>query len=127
MMYTPPFSLELFIKQNLLEILTGVAVLNKCNLLRCSASHNAAAAVAAFRSEINDIIRRFYYVEIVLDNKDTAAAVAKAFKNGKQSFNISNMQSCRRLIENIQCSACIAPSKLIRKLDALRFAAGKRC
>ena len=82
------------------KILTGVAVLNKRNLLRCSASHNAAAAVAAFRSEINDIIRRFNYVEIVLDNKDTAAAVTKAFKNGKQSFNISNMQSCRRLIEN---------------------------
>ena len=101
MMYTPPFSSELFIKQNLLEILTGVAVLNKRNLLRCSASHNAAAAVAAFRSEINDIIRRFYYVEIVLDNKDTAAAVTKAFKNGKQSFNISNMQSCRRFIKDI--------------------------
>ena len=50
MMYTPPFSLELFIKQNLLEILTGVAVLNKRNLLRCFVIEKASSEIYTWRT-----------------------------------------------------------------------------
>jgi hypothetical protein len=42
-------------------------------------------------------------------------------------FNITRMKSCGGLIEDVECVAALSALKFCRKLDALRFTAGKLC
>ena len=103
------------------------------DLLRRSRSDEAAAVVARFRTEIDDPIRAFDHLEIVLDHDDRVAGVDQALKHLHQQRDIVEMQAGRRLVEDEKLAARDSPfsrdamfAEMRDELEPLRFAAGQR-
>ena len=88
--------------------------------------YDRTAAVAPLGTEIDDMIRRFDNVKIMLDHKHGIAVLTKTVQNGEQLFHVCRMQSRCRLVKDIDGLARTALGKLCGKLDALCFTARKR-
>src|SRR5436189_3836607 len=65
------------IRQNGYQILSGITLGLARHVFRRSLRDNAPARLAAFRTEINDPIRRFDDIEIVLDDEQRVARGAE--------------------------------------------------
>jgi hypothetical protein len=81
--------------------------------------------VAAFRAEVDDVIRLENHVQIVLDQDHRVAPVDEELNHFHQLVNIGEMESGCRLIENVEGLPCSLLAQLEGELDALRFAAGE--
>ena len=60
------------------KILASIGIRAGSNLLGCAAGHNGTTAISALRTKINDIIRCFDNVKIVLNDDNGISAVHKA-------------------------------------------------
>src|SRR5579885_2919858 len=96
------------------------------DLLRRAGGDDLAAAVTAFRTEIDDPIRSLDDVKIVLDDDDGVAVVAQPVQHAEQLLDVVEVQAGGRLIENVERVAGVALGELPRELHALRLAAGER-
>ena len=106
--------------------MTGVAILAASDLLRGAGRDHGAAVVAALGTEVDDPVRSLDDVEVVLDDDNRAAGVREAVQNLQKPLYVVRMQAGRRLVKHVERAARVAAAELRRKLDALRFAAGKR-
>jgi hypothetical protein len=70
--------------------------------LRCALDDEAAAAIAAFRTQIDDPIRLGHDIQIVLDDDDRVAGIDETMQNLQQLLDVGHVQTHRRLIEHIQ-------------------------
>src|SRR6266481_7532372 len=86
---------------------------------------DAAAALAAFRAEVNDPVGLFDDVEMVLDDEHGVAEIDKALQDVEELSNVVEVQAGGGLIENVERAAGLAFGKLASQFDALGFAAGK--
>src|SRR5690606_28820472 len=86
----------------------------------------AAAATAAFRPEIDDVVGRFYDVEVVFDDDDGVSGVDQLLQDVKQLVNVGEMQPGRRLVENVYGLARRTFRKLFCELYPLGLAPRKR-
>src|SRR5262249_47851990 len=84
---------------------------------------HAAAALAAFRAQIDDPVGGLDHVEVVLDDDHGIAVVAQAMQHAQQQVYIMEMQTRRRFIQYIQGPAGVALGQFQRKLYALSLAA----
>jgi hypothetical protein len=57
------------------------------------------ALIARIRPQINNPIRRFYHVEIMLNDDDRMARIHEPLKNLQQDANILEMKPCGWLIK----------------------------
>ena len=89
----------------LLKFLPDVDACVRCfarsDLLRRTLHHDGSAAVSAVRSEIDDVISRLDYVEIVLYDHDGVPVLRKTLQNIDKLMDIRKMETCRRFIKNI--------------------------
>ncbi len=83
--------------------------------------------LTTFRPEINDPIGAFDHLKIVLDYDNRVACVAQFHQHLQQFLDIREVQSGRRLIENVQGPTGRFLGQLGREFHALRFAAGECC
>ena len=97
------------------------------DLLRGAGGHDGTAAAAALRAEVNDIIRALDDIEVMLDHDDRVACIDQLIQHLDKAVNIRHMQTSGGLVQNIDGLAGITAGQLIGKLDALGFAARKRC
>ena len=67
--------------QKLLQIASRMGVFAVCDLLGSARRDDRTAAVTALGTEVNDVIRRFDDVEIMLDDEHGIAVLAKAIQN----------------------------------------------
>ena len=81
---------------------------------------------AAFRAEVDEIVRVFDDIEIVLDGDHRVAHVDQAMENLNQLFHVDEVQTGGRFVEHVKRLAVGFLAELISELDALGFAAGKR-
>src|ERR1700754_2530346 len=93
-----------------------------CDRLRRSLRDDASAAVAALRAEIDDPVSGFDHIEIVFDDDNRVSVVAQSMQYREQHFDVMEVQSGGRLIEDIERTPGITLGKFQRQLDALRFA-----
>ena len=84
-----------------------------------------SAAVSAFRSDINDVIRRFDHIQIVLDHHHRISALCQSVQNLHQFVHICKMQSCGGFVQNIDRPARTLSGKFRGKLHTLSLSAGK--
>src|SRR5205085_157754 len=84
-----------------------------------------AAALAGTRPELHDVIGRFDEAAIVLDDDDRVAGGGELVTDVAEPHRVARVQSDGRLVEHVQ-RADELRAKLIREVDALRFAAGER-
>ena len=87
------------------EILTGVAARAPGNSFRRALRDNLAAGVAAFRPQINDPIRRFDHLEIVLNHQERVARGTEFEQHLEQLGDVMEVQTGGGLVENVECAA----------------------
>src|SRR5438067_12989112 len=80
-------------------------IFDLCDLLGRADANDFAAVVARFWSKIDNPISRLNDFEIVFDHNDRVSALDQALKNPQQHRDIVEMETCCRLIENIQVAA----------------------
>src|SRR5712691_11047492 len=112
--------------QRLPQGLAGVACLVRRNLLRRPLGDEAAAAVAAFRAEVDDPVGGLNDIDVVLDHHHRVAGVAQSMQHFEQQLDVVEMQACGRLVEDVQRAPGVALRELERQLHALRLAARER-
>src|SRR5216683_2413156 len=93
------------ISQNLkgyLQILPRPRPLRLRDLLRRSRCYHVTAALAAFRTQVDDPVRGADHVEIVLDHEQRPAVFDQPLKRPEQLGDVVEVQARRRLIENVE-------------------------
>src|SRR5947209_8217264 len=88
---------------------------------------DVAAQVAAFGAEVNDVVGGFYHVEVVLDDEERAARFDQSAEGGEQLVDVVEVEARGRLVEDVERACAGALREIGGELDALRFAARKRC
>src|SRR5205823_5140954 len=88
---------------------------------------DAAAALAAFRAEVDDPVGLFDDVEMVLDDEHGVAKIDQALKYIEELSNVVEVQAGCRFIQNVERAPGLALGKFTGQFDALGFAAGERC
>ena len=96
------------------------------HLLGSSRCDHAAAAVAAFRPQIDHPVGGFDHVQIVLDDQHRSAAVEQFAKRGQQLLNIVEVQPVVGSSKIYRMPGIVLPGEMRGEFQALRLAAGKR-
>ena len=96
------------------------------NLLGCPLDHNLTTRRAALRPHVDDPVGRLDYIEIMLDHQHRVAHFNQPVEDDQQRVDVGEVQSGRRLIENIECAGRRGLAQYGGQFDALRFAARKR-
>ena len=94
--------------------------------MRGTGGDDLAARGSAFGSDVDDMVGDLDDVEVVLDDDDGVAALHEFVQHLQQQADIFEMESRRRLVEDIERAARVALRKFARQLDALALAARKR-
>src|ERR1700723_999988 len=108
------------------QIMSRVRSLVRRNLLRRSDRDDAAAVVPAFGSQIHDPVGRLDDVQIVFDHDDRVALIAQALQYHQQLWDVGEVQTGGRFIENVERASGGALRKFLRQFHPLRLAAGER-
>ena len=87
---------------------------------------DAPAAVAAFGAEVDHPVGGLDHVEVVLDDDDRVAVIAQAVQHAQQQVDVVEVETGRRLVEDVERAPGVALGQLERELHALRFAARER-
>ena len=104
------------------KIPSGVRRLDLRDLLRRPGRHHHPAAFAAFRAEIDDVVRGLDHVEIVLDDEQRVARLEQLPERGQQLRDVVEVQAGRRLIENVEQPFAAMRRQMRGNLDPLRLA-----
>lgn len=73
-----------------------------------SSGQNNSAVASALRPHVNNIVGKFYYVKIVLDDDYRVAAVNELLENVHQYAYIFEMKPCCWFVEYVNSLARIA-------------------
>ncbi len=87
--------------QNIFEELSCVGGFYFRNLFRRALRDDGAALITAFRAEIDDVVGHFDDIEIVFDDENCVALVAKRLEDFQKLFDIRDMEAGRRFIQYI--------------------------
>src|SRR6185437_13113902 len=97
-----------------LQIRTRIAAGRVPHLLGRAFGDDVTPAGAAFRPQIDHPVGGLDDIEIVLDDDDGVAVVAQAMQHRQQHFDVVEMQTGRRLVQNVERAAGIALGQLER-------------
>ena len=86
----PPerFSFFIIIFRYFFYIMPSVRLRAFRHLFRCACRDDGAAPVTAFRSHVDDVIRRLDHIQVVLDDHDGIAALCQSSQNLNQLIHI---------------------------------------
>lgn len=102
-----------------------MAFLHRRNFLGRAASDDRAAPLTTLGPKVDDMIRAFDHVEIMLDNQHRVPRIDKALQDDQKLPDILEVKARCRLIEDVEGFARLASMKLACQFDPLRFAPGK--
>src|SRR5687767_2624833 len=85
--------------------LAGIRFLYPGYVLRSSAGDECAASETPIRAEIDYPVGGLYDVEVVLDHQNRVASLHEPVKHFEQHSYVLKMQTCGRLVENVECPA----------------------
>ena len=105
----------------------GIGFFADGDVLGSSGDDYSSAAVASLRSEVDDIVRNLYHVEVMLNENHGVAAVHELLKHLYELMDVGGVEPCGGLVKNIDGFPGGALRKLGGELNTLGFAAGKGC
>ena len=97
-----------FVNCQFAQVLCSVAFGILGNLRRCAICHYLATAFATLGTEVDDVVGNLYDIEVVLDDDNGISLVYQLVEYANQTTDILKMESRSRLIEDVECAACIA-------------------
>ena len=114
-----------------LQFAPGVRALVADQVVRRADGHDFAAAVAAFRAEVDQPVGRGHHVHVVLDDHERVPGGEQLAEGAHQPGDVVEVQAGRRLVEQEQRAAGrrLAARRLgeeAGELQALRLAARQR-
>ncbi len=92
------------------------------NFLSSPACDNGTALIAAFWTEVDDMVCARDDVEVMFDDDDRVALFDKPAEKGQQPFSIFEMKSRRRFIEEKESRAGRWFQEYVDEAEALSFA-----
>src|SRR2546427_4193690 len=113
-------------RQHRAKVLTCVRRLDLRDLLRRAGRDDVAAVLAAFGSEIDDVVGGFDDVEVVLDDQQRVARFEQLLECRQQLRDVVEVQSGRRLVEDVEQPLAAVRRQVRRDLDPLRLSARQR-
>ena len=96
-----------------------------CHFLRRALRDYSSTALAAFRSDINEVIGGLDDVQVMLDDNNCVSAVGQSAQDLHQLMNIRKMQAGGRLIQNVDSLSGSAAAQFCGQLDSLCLTAGQ--
>ena len=106
------------------QILAGITALHLGNFLRGTGSDHIATLITAFRAEIDDMVRGFDDIQIMLDYQHRIAHIHQLLQHFDQLVHIRRMQAGCRFVKNINRSACGYSGKFRSQFHPLGLTAG---
>ena len=95
------------------------------NFLRRTGGDDAATGLATLGPEIDDVVRAFHDLEVVLDNDDGISGCPQPQQDVDEQFDIGKMEAGRGLVEEVERAAGLAATEFGRQFDALGLTPGK--
>jgi len=77
-----------------------------CHFFRAPCSHNAPAPFPPFGSQVDDIVRRFDDIQVVLDQNDRISKIYQSLKDLEESAYVLEMQASCRFVEDVERFPC---------------------
>src|SRR5207245_357122 len=87
-------------------------------------SDNPPAGLASLRPQVNDPVRLFHDVEMMLDDDDGVAQACQANEHLHELLDVVKVQAGRRLVQDVNRASGLPTAELAAKLDSLGLAAG---
>ncbi len=94
------------------------------HLFGCSLGHQLSTSLAAFRSDIDDPVRTFDDVEIMLDHHHAVPGRDKTLNHAQKMRNVLEMKTCGRFVQDIKGSTGITLGQFPSEFDPLGLATG---
>ena len=105
--------------------MTGVGMIHARQLLGRSGPDDPAASVPAFRTQVDDMIRAFDHIEIVLDDDHGVVLIDQAIEHPEQFADVVEVQTGGGFVQDVEGPAGAALGQFAAELDPLGLAAGK--
>ena len=99
----------------------GVPLAPRRHPLRRPLGHDAPAAVAALRAEVDDMVGREQNVQVVLDEHDRAALIHDAVHDLQQLAHVGVEEPRRGLVQQVESPPSEPLGQLLGELDPLRL------
>src|SRR5687767_6083548 len=96
------------------------------DLFRRASGHHFSTFVSALRAEVDDEIRRFQHVEVVLDDDERMSGLEQLLECGEELCDVIEVQPCRWLVEYIKDAISGSRRQVRRNFDALRLPSRQR-
>src|ERR671919_2028265 len=96
---------------------TGVGRVDLGAHFRGTSRHHVPTSVPAFWPQIDEIVGRFYDIEVVLDDDHRVASIDEPPKDDEQALNIGKVEAGSRLVENIHGPSRAAFAQLAAEFD----------
>ena len=106
--------------------LPGVALVHGGNLAGRAGRDHAPAAVAAFRTEVDDPVGGLDHLQVVLDHHHRVAALHQRVQHLQELAHVVEVEARRGLVEDVEGAPGGAARELLGELDPLRFPARER-
>ena len=94
------------------QVPPGVAGARLSDRFRRTGCHDAPAAVATFRAQVDDPVGGLDHIQVVLDHHDRVARVAQPVQYLEQQLDVVEMEAGRRLIQYVDSAPGVALVKL---------------
>ena len=94
------------------------------HLFRGARGHESAAAVAAFRAQVQDVVRGLDDLQGVFDDDHRVARIHQAVEDQEELLDVGQVEAGGGFVQDVERAAGVAFGEFQGELDALRFAAG---
>ena len=111
--------------QHTRQRLAGKRLLHPRHFFGRALGHDSAPLIAALRPQVDDPIRLFHHVQIVLDDNNGVAEVRQAVEHREELFHVVEVEPGGRLVQYIQRPPRLAAAQFAPQLDALGLTPGK--
>ncbi len=101
--------------------LSGVGLLHARDLLGRALRDDTATFFSAFGAKIQNPVGIADHIQIVFDDDDRISKIGQAMQHVQQFAHVVKVQSCGRLIQQIQSFSSLTFAEFTRQFDALRF------
>ena len=125
--FHPSFFFQTILKMKFFfQELRGISFRTHRHLFGRAAREKLSPALTAFGSHVNDVIRHFDDIEVMLDNDDRVALIDQFIQYIHQDADILKVQSGSRFVKNIKRLARITLGEFGGQLHTLALATGER-
>src|SRR5882724_2489966 len=98
--------------QNRLQEAASFVAISRGDFFRRASGEQIAAASAAVRAKVEEMVAGFEHVEVVLDDDHRVAAIDKALQDAEEQPDVVEVQSGGGLVKEIKCLAGVGAGQL---------------